>query len=131
MTKNIYLKGFVRATIPLSIMLLLSAALEFGEHDHANARGALFAGLVFGFVAGFSVIYEVEKWSLLKQSIVHFACMVVTVLPCLFFSGWFRTETMADYLKIIGVFLLCGVVLWTICYVVFGKIINKGGKNEV
>lgn len=71
------------------------------------------------------MLYEVVGWSLLKQSIIHFIAMMVIVFPILLLSGWYPLNNAADYLKLIGIFLLFGLVFWSVGYLVFGKLLKK------
>lgn len=80
-------------------------------------------------VAGFSVIYDIEPWSLLKQSVVHLGCMTVTVLPCLLLSGWFTIDGPRDVLVLLGYFVATGAMIWTIGYLVFGKLFSGSGRK--
>ena len=70
-----------------------------------------------GEAAG-SLLYQVGGWSLTRQSVMHFAIMVVTVLPALLLSGWFPTDTAGGVLAVVGIFLATGLVLWTTLFLV-------------
>ncbi|UPQ86678.1 DUF3021 family protein [Ignavigranum ruoffiae] len=64
------------------------------------------------------------SWSILKQSIVHFIVMLFTVLPILIMSGWFVLKSSLDYVKLIGIFIFVGFVLWLFFYILFTNIIK-------
>ena len=76
-------------------------------------------------VSAASVLYDIEKWTLLRQTVLHFAVMLGTVLPLLFVSGWFPTRTVPDYLAIVATFLLVGLLLWTAAFLVFGVLVHR------
>ena len=117
--------GLIRAIIPFTIIGGISLVLRFVEHNNIQARYAFFAAIIVASLSGFSVIYDFEKWSLLKQSAIHFICMLLTVFPCMLFAGWLKTETLLDYLKIFGLFCAGGVVFWLLAYMIFGKLLAK------
>lgn len=117
--------GIIRAAIPFIIMMGIAFILTFVQNDAEQGKSTFFSGLIATSVVGSSVLYDVENWKLLKQSIIHFLCMLLTVFPCLIFSGWFQTETFLDYLKIFGIFIIVGIIFWTISYIVFGKLLNR------
>ncbi|WP_104104264.1 DUF3021 domain-containing protein [Arthrobacter sp. 08Y14] len=117
-------QAVLRGGVPLIIMSGISVAL-YAQGEADDGRGTLFAALVFGVVAAASVIYDVERWTLGRQTVVHFAVMIGTVLPLLFLSGWYPTRTAADYFAIVGMFLLVGLVLWTAAFVVFGVLVPR------
>lgn len=93
--------------------------LLLAEGDTANARSTFAVGVIIAAVSGASVIYQVERWSLPKQTLIHIALMAVTVFPAILLSGWFDLSTGVGWLLALGVFVLSGAALWTIFFVVF------------
>lgn len=124
-------RGVLRAFIPLAIMWGMALAQQL-TNEPSGARSTFVVGVIVGAVAGFSVIYDIEAWSVLKQSLVHSGCMAVIVLPCLFLSGWFTIGGPLDVLVILGYFVMTGIVIWSIGYLVFGKLLNgsEGAHRE-
>ena len=91
---------------------LIMATLSLFIEDDYQARGTLVSGLIAAITIIAIPIYDVNRWSLAKRSIIHFLLMLVTVLPLGLWSGWFTVTTA------VGVFSLVGVVGWTIGYLV-------------
>lgn len=116
--------AFIRGIIPFGIMTVISIIMHYQKIDSFQVRSTFLVGLIITSVAASSVIYEVENWSLFKQSGIHFLIMLLTVLPVLLISGWFPLNTVLDYLKVVGLFLITGVVMWIVSYVVFGKLLS-------
>lgn len=100
----------ISSTITAFVMTTLSFFIE----DSSESRSTLAVGLIVAVVILAIPIYSIERWSLLKRSLVHFAVMAVTVLPITLWSGWFSPTVS------IIVFLLFGLAGWLI-----GVIINK------
>ena len=119
--KNAILRGI----IPLIIMTIISIIMKYQGRDPFQVRGTFIVGIIIASVAAASVIYEIENWSLFKQSVIHFLIMLVTVLPLLYISGWYKLNSVLDYVKVFGIFLFVGIVLWTISYFIFGKTLTK------
>ena len=117
--------AILRGIIPLIIMTIISIIMKYQGIDPFQVRGTFIVGIIIASVAAASVIYEIENWSLFKQSVIHFLIMLVTVLPCLYISGWYKLNSVLDYVKVFGIFLFVGIVLWTISYFIFGKILTK------
>ncbi|WP_295842078.1 DUF3021 domain-containing protein [uncultured Microbacterium sp.] len=111
----------LRGGIPLVIMGGIGSALLF-QGQAENGRATLAVAVISAAVAGTSVIYQIDRWSLRRQSILHFAIMAVTVLPALFLSGWFAIDTPAGGLLVISLFLFVGFVLWSSFYLIFRAI---------
>lgn len=118
-------KAIIRGIIPFIIMTSISITMYYQGTDTFQVKSTFLVGIIVTLVAGASVMYEIESWSLIKQSVVHFVTMLVTIFPCLLFSGWFKLNNISDYIKVFGIFLFTGVVLWSIAYFIFGKILAK------
>ena len=118
-------RAIIRGIIPFIIMTAISLMMKYQGVDVFQVKSTFLVGIIVTSVAAASVIYEIENWSLLKQSVVHFVIMLVTVFPCLLVSGWFKLNNILDYIKVFGIFLFAGVVLWSIAYFIFRKIFAK------
>lgn len=121
---NYILSAIIRGSIPFIIMSLLFGIMKFQRLDDFQIKSTFITGLIVTAVVAASVIYEVESWSLIKQSIIHFLIMLLTVYPCLVFSNWFPNKMALDLVKIFGLFLVVGIILWTVAYILFGKILK-------
>lgn len=117
--------AILRGIIPLIIMTIISIIMKYQGIDPFQVRGTFIVGIIIASVAAASVIYEIKNWSLFKQSVIHFLIMLVTVLPLLYISGWYKLNSVLDYVKVFGIFLFVGIVLWTISYFIFGKTLTK------
>ncbi|WP_459129927.1 DUF3021 domain-containing protein [Guggenheimella bovis] len=117
--------AIIRGAIPFAIMSIISYIMHRQGMDPAQVRSTFFTGIIIAVMGASSVLYDIESWSILKQSIVHFFIMLVTVFPCLIFSGWYELHTPLDYMKLFLFFILIGAVLWTFFYFLFTKILNK------
>lgn len=115
----------IRSLIPLAIMSAISLAMRLQNFPVDQVKSTLVVGLIIAVVAGGSVIYEIQGWTLLRQSLVHFCLMAATILPCLLLSGWFKLNRSSDYLVVLVVFLGVGVAMWFIGYLLFGKLLSK------
>nr|WP_238480647.1 DUF3021 family protein [Lactobacillus laiwuensis] len=87
--------------------------------DDYSVTSTFITGLIITAVAATSVIYDVESWSLTRQSVAHFLIMLVTVYPCLVFSGWFQTKSILDLAKIFGLFGCWHYFMDNIIYVIW------------
>lgn len=124
--KNLVKAALLRGGIPFVIMSLMALLIFLGGMP-SDARSMVFAAVLVASVGGFTVLYEIESWSLLKQSVVHFVAMALTQLPVLFLAGWFPIKGPWDVLFILGVFLAIGVVLWSVGYLISKKRTDRLG----
>ncbi len=121
-----YIKqGLIRGIIPIAIMGGISLIMKAQNFDSFQVKSTFLSGLIVGIVLAASVIYDIESWSLLKQTVVHIVAMLVTVFPILLISGWFPINSVADFFKFLGIYALSGLVLWSLGYLIFGKLLNK------
>lgn len=108
-------KGLIRGLIPF-VILEIAAIIFYFQGREGIARDFLLNGFIALVIGGTTVIYNVDQWSLTKQSIVHFLLMLITVFPILIISGWFPNESLSDILTILGIFASSGLVIWTIMF---------------
>ncbi|TVT28312.1 DUF3021 domain-containing protein [Salinicoccus cyprini] len=114
------LNSLLRGGIPFVIMGSIALLLYF-QNDLSNAKSTFLVGLIIFFVAAASVIYDLDHWSIFKRSIIHLLTMLITVYPILLFSGWFDITSISDALIVLLIFLLVGVVLWSV-FIILARI---------
>ena len=112
-----YKKGWLRASIAGGITSLLTLLLYLSGQPHQVNKSTFLTGLI--------VAIDDNRLSLKQQSLLHFSIMCVTILPILCLSGWYPLHNVVDFLKILASFLTCGLVLWLLAYLIFGKLIHK------
>lgn len=105
------------SAVPLMIMGPIGALL-LARGDTADGRSTLAVGVIAAAVSGASEVYRVRRWTLARQTAIHFALMGVTVLPAVLLSGWFDLSTARGWLGAVGAFLATGVALWSAFYLV-------------
>ncbi|OUE32273.1 hypothetical protein BFL35_00780 [Clavibacter michiganensis] len=114
---RLLLRAALLGGIPLVVMSAIGAYL-LASGQTADGRSTLAVGVIVAATAAGSLLYQVPGWSLPRQSVAHFALMLVTVLPALLLSGWFPVDTAGGVLAVVGIFLATGLVLWTTLYLV-------------
>ena len=84
-------------------------------------------GLIGTTFAATTVIFEMDSWSLLRQTITHFVITSIVMYVAGFLCGWFP-HTLVSTLIWFGVFIVVYVIFW-ICFSTYYK--NKVKKmNE-
>lgn len=147
MKKKILLRSLLGApigvTVSLIITIIFSLSLGHGEYFPAphelidwcggNATAgvivqmicSLFVGAVCG---GSSVIWEIEKWSLLKQTLVHFAVIAVPFFGIGYVINW-MPHHIYGALGYIGGFVGGYLIMWLSIYFSVKAKINKMNKQ--
>ena len=125
MTMTAYKKGWLRASIAGGITSLLTLLLYLSGQPHQVNKSTFLTGLIVVIILATAPIYDDNRLSLKQQSLLHFSIMCVTILPILCLSGWYPLHNVVDFLKILASFLTCGLVLWLLAYLIFGKLLHK------
>lgn len=118
-------QALIRGIIPLIVMTGISLIMKHQKLDPFQIKSTFIVGLIITAVVAANVVYDIDTWSLTKRTVIHFILMLVTVFPCLLASGWFPLNNFTDYLKVIGIFLLVGLILWTFGYIISVKILKN------
>ena len=92
----------------------------------------LCAVLGAGFAAA-SVIWEIDSWSIAKQSGIYFLIISVMMLPIAYVTNWMK-HTVLGVLSYAGIFVAIFVVVWLSQYLLWKRKIRKMnalvGKEE-
>ncbi len=134
MKKKILFRSLLGApigvTISLIITIIISLASGHGEYFSAPPNLITWCGgnetaavivqtlcsLVIGAVcAGASVIWEVEKWSMTKQTLIHFATFAVACIPWSYLLKW-MPHNLYGALGYVAAFLIMYVLIWIARY---------------
>ncbi|MFD2654744.1 DUF3021 domain-containing protein [Gracilibacillus thailandensis] len=78
---------------------------------------SMLIGIYFSWA---SVIFERERWSILKQTIVHFVISIVVYFPIAIMAGWVPFNTKALLLGL-GIFIGCYSIFWISFYSYFKR----------
>lgn len=125
-------KATLATVIPLAIMTAIGIAL-LAQGDTEAGRGTLCVGVIAAAVSGSSFIYQVERWSLLRQSLMHIGIMLVTVFPALLLTGWYDLSTAGGWWAAIGTYAAWGIGIWSVMYVITSlleKRRRRGGDHS-
>lgn len=88
-------------------------AISFFISDPTQSKSTAIVGTIVGITLCTIPVYDIDTWSLLKRSLLHFVIMLVTVLPLLLWSSWFPP------LLAVAVFLAFGLMGWMIGYTIY------------
>ena len=84
-----------------------------GNEINAVILQTIFCGILgVGFAAS-SVIWEMDSWSIVKQTGIYFAIISVIMLPVSYFAYWME-HSIVGFLIYFGIFVLIFVVMWMI-----------------
>lgn len=142
MKKKIIMRGLfglpTGIAIGFVITLIISACIGTGSFypvtpelidtmgNELNAvilQTVLCAIMGVGFAAA-SVIWELDSWSLAKQSGVYFMIISVIMLPIAYVTNWMK-HTILGVLSYVAIFAAIFVVVWISQYLLWKRKIKK------
>lgn len=104
-----------------------------GSEIGAVVVQVVLSGIVGAGFAAASVIWEIEDWSMARQTGTCFAVYGVIMFPIAYLARWME-PTAAGILSYVGIFIVLFVVIWLIFYFILrGKVkeLNNGMKKEL
>ena len=146
MKKNLILRAFIGAPLGVFICTVITiiVSLVVGNgHYYAtvpelnsffgNEITAVIiqtvAALVYGAIwGGASVIWENEKWSLLKRTVLHLIIVSLVTYPIAYFTYWMPRNILGTLLYFL-IFFVIYLFIWIIGYVSIKAKVNKINKN--
>ncbi|MCK1993260.1 DUF3021 domain-containing protein [Peribacillus muralis] len=131
--KTLLFRSFVGICFGALVMVLTCfGVIGFGEITALdsemfvkNAIGCLLCGWFFSTA---TILFEIEKWSLLFQTTMHFLTVSILYFLLSFFVGWISFSMKGLVIGIL-IFIPFYVTIWTIFYLYFRfqmKILNDG-----
>ena len=142
MKKKIILRGLLGLPIGIAIgfviTLIVSVCIGRGSFypvapelvdmmgNELNAvilQTVLCAVMGAGFAAA-SVIWELDSWSLAKQSGIYFLIISVIMLPIAYFANWMK-HTVVGVLSYAGIFVAIFAAVWLVQYFIWKHKIKK------
>lgn len=71
-----------------------------------------------------SLIWEIDSWSLAKQSGIYFAIACMIMLPIAYAANWME-HSVIGFLSYAGIFIVIFLLVWLIQYLAWKGKINK------
>lgn len=99
-------------------------AEQLGNEISAVILQTVLCAIIGAVCAASSVIWNVEKWSIAKQTGIYFGILSVTMLPIAYFARWME-HSASGFLSYFGVFLAIFVVIWLIQYCIWKNRIRR------
>lgn len=117
----IWADGYYSPCVPELITIM-------GNEINAVILQTLLCGLLgVGFAAS-SVIWEIENWSLVKQTGIYFLIISVILMPIAYFAYWME-HTLIGFLSYFGIFAIIFVVIWITQFIIGKHNVNKMNEN--
>lgn len=99
-----------------------------GNEINAVILQTILCGILgVGFAAS-SVIWEIDSWSIVKQTGIYFSIISVIMLPIAYFAYWME-HSVVGFLMYFGIFALIFVAIWIIQFCIGKYNVRKMNEN--
>lgn len=142
MKKKIILRGLMGIPLGIAIGYIITICISLvwsdgyyspcvpelitvmGNEVNAVIFQALLCGVLgAGFGAG-SVIWEIEEWSIVRQTAIYFLLISIIMMPVAYFTYWME-HSVAGFLSYFGIFILIFVVVWLVQFLIAKHNVKK------
>ncbi|NLZ76278.1 MAG: DUF3021 domain-containing protein [Erysipelotrichia bacterium] len=142
MKKKVFLRGLLGFPIGISLGYIITILISLvnangyysayvpqlvdvmGSEINAVVLQAFLSGVIgFSFGAS-SVIWEMDEWSIAKQTGIYFAITASVVMPVAYLARWME-PTFWGFVKYFGIFVVIFIVIWLMQYAFWKNKIDK------
>lgn len=95
-----------------------------GNEINAVILQSLLCGVIGASFAASSVVWEIEKWSIAKQTGLYFLINAVLMLPTAYILNWME-HSIIGFVCYFGIFTLYFAVIWIIQYAAWKCTLKK------
>ena len=118
MKKKILMRGLFGLPTGIAIGFVITLIISI-----CILQTVLCAIMGAGFAAA-SIIWELDSWSLAKQSGIYFMIISVIMLPIAYFTNWMK-HTALGVLSYVAIFVAIFVVVWLSQYLLWKRKIKQ------
>ena len=98
--------------------------VTMGNELNAVMLQTVLCGIMGAGFAMASVIWEMDSWSLAKQSGIYFSVVCIVMLPIAYVTNWMK-HTVGGVLAYVGIFVVIFLTVWLIQYSAWKRKIKK------
>lgn len=95
-----------------------------GSESQAVLWQALLSGVLGAGFGAASVIWEIEGWSIVKQSGIYFGIISLIMMPIAYVLCWME-HSVGGFLTYFGIFALIFVIIWVVEFVIGKRTVKK------
>ena len=97
---------------------------RFGNEVTAIIIQTVLSAVLGAGFAGSSIIWEMDEWSLLKQTSIYFGIVSVLMMTVAYICEWME-HSVKGILIYLGIFFAIFIVIWIIQYLIWKVRISK------
>lgn len=93
----------------------LSLVEAIGSEINAVIFQTILSGVLGSAIGACSIIWEIDNWSIAKQTGIFFLLMSLIMMPIAYFTHWME-HSILGFLSYFGIFVLIFIIFWVIQY---------------
>ena len=142
MKKQVFLRGLLGFPLGIAIgyVITIITSLCWGQGNYlpcvpelittmgtemnAVLLQAVLCGILGTSFAASSVIWEMDNWSIVKQSCLYFLITSFVMMPISYFANW-MSHSIIGFLLYFGMFVIIFFVIWIAQYFIWRSKIKK------
>ena len=146
MKKEFFKRSAIGAVLGVFITVVISIIISYCRNDgnyypvvpqlselcgsETNAVAVQTIGvMVYGAImAGISVIWDMDHWSILRQTVTHFAACTLATLPAAYLLHWIE-HSVIGVLSYFGIFAAVYICIWLGSYSSMKRKVEKINKR--
>ena len=97
---------------------------RFGNEGTAIIIQTVLSAVLGAGFAGSSIIWEMDEWSLLKQTSIYFGIVSVLMMTIAYICEWME-HSVKGVLSYFGIFFAIFIVIWIVQYLIWKIRISK------
>lgn len=97
---------------------------RFGNEVTAIIIQTVLSAVLGAGFAGGSIIWEMDKWSLLKQTSIYFGIVSVLMMTVAYICEWME-HSVKGILSYFAIFLVIFIVVWIVQYLIWKVRVSK------
>ena len=95
-----------------------------GNELNAVILQTVLCGIIGSGFAMASVIWDIDSWSLAKQSAIYFLIACIIMFPIAYITNWMK-HSIAGVLSYLGIFVVNFVIAWLVQYLSWKRKIKR------
>lgn len=95
-----------------------------GNELNAVILQTVLCGIIGSGFAMASVIWDIDSWSLAKQSAIYFLIACIIMFPIAYITNWMK-HSIAGVLSYVGIFVVIFVIAWLVQYLSWKRKIKR------
>jgi len=97
---------------------------QLGSEISAVILQAVLCGVLGATFGAISIIWEIDSWSIAKQTGIYFLIGSIAMTPIAYINHWME-HSVGGFLSYFGIFVAIFIVVWVIQYIVWKKRIKR------